>query len=246
MPPLRLRHLAVACATLVAASAAAGCKSGRPARSRGVSNLDERPLITSSFSETFDRPLSQSDWNDTSTGSYRVENGTLRIKGAYNHPLWLLKRLPRDVQIDLDITSHDAAGDLKVEFFGDGVSFAPDKGQYTSSGYVAIFGGWHNTTSTLVRQFEHDPNRRERTDLRVVPGQTYHWTIKREGTKVSWAIDNAPFLEIQDLQPLYGTSHWFFGFDNWEVDTTVDNLRISALAPSAPALPVEDPATAGR
>jgi len=235
-----MKVLALAAVALPVAS----CKSERPQRLRASTDLESRPLITTPFVDDFERAGLGPDWRATAPQAYKLESGKLRVQTAYNHPLWLLRRLPRDVQIDFDITSHGAAGDLKCEFFGDGMSFAPDKGQYTSSGYVAIFGGWNNQISTLVRQFEHDPNRRERTDVKVVPGQQYHWTLTREGTRVAWKIDGQPFLDITDAQPLYGTGHWFFAFDNWEVDTTIDNLRITPLG--ATNLAVEDPATAGR
>ena len=49
-------------------------------------------------------------------------------RGAVNHPLWLRKRLPRDVVVELDVMSKSQAGDIKIELFGDGESFDPDQG----------------------------------------------------------------------------------------------------------------------
>ena len=66
--------------------------------------------------------------------------------------------------------SKSPAGDIKLELFGDGESFDPDKGSYTSTGYVLIFGGWSNSLSVICRQDEHDDGRKaQRGDIRVEP-----------------------------------------------------------------------------
>ena len=76
---------------------------------------------------------------------YEIANGALSAKGAHNHPLWLRKKLPRDVRIELDCWSNEERGDIKVELFGDGRSFDPDGGAYMATGYELIFGGWFNS-----------------------------------------------------------------------------------------------------
>ena len=45
-----------------------------------------------------------------------------------------------DVLVEFDVTSYSPSGDIKVELFGDGKTFATHKGAYTASGYVLIFG----------------------------------------------------------------------------------------------------------
>ena len=77
--------------------------------------------------------------------------GSSRSPNAYNHPAWLRRRLPPTPSIDFDVVSRSPAGDIKVEMYGDGESFDPDKGSYDSTGYVLIFGGWHNTLSVICR-----------------------------------------------------------------------------------------------
>ena len=77
-------------------------------------------------------------------GSSRVRDGKLNVAGAVNHPLWLRKRLPRDVVVELDVMSRSEGGDIKVEIFGDGESFDPDGETYYPTGYVFVFGGWFN------------------------------------------------------------------------------------------------------
>ena len=56
--------------------------------------------------------------------------------------------------------SKSPTGDIKLELFGDGESFDPDKGTYVSTGYVFIFGGWQNSLSVICRNNEHDDGRK--------------------------------------------------------------------------------------
>src|SRR5258706_3927615 len=117
-------------------------------------------------------------WKSTG-GKWRATNGELVIEHAYNHPLWLTKALPRDAVIELDAWSNDDAGDIKLEAWGDGKSFAT-AASYTATSYVFIFGGWHNQTSALCRMNEHGADRKTRSDVRVVKGQKYHFRIARK------------------------------------------------------------------
>jgi hypothetical protein len=123
--------------------------------------------------------------------------------------------------------SKSQAGDIKIELWGDGESFATEKGAYTSTGYVFIFGGWHNSLSVLCRMQEHDQGRKaERADVRVQPGRTYHWTVTRRGGTIDWKIDGQPFLSWTDPEPLAGTGHEYLGINDWEAAVTFDNLSI--------------------
>ena len=121
---------------------------------------------------------------------------------------------------------------------GDGVRFETDADVrrdaiYTASGYRFIFGGWHNRLSTIARQNEHtwqmDPSVPRRTDVHVVPGQRYHWTITKRGGHLEWWMDGQPFLTLDNPDPLQGDGHDRFGFDGWESGAEFDNLKITPL-----------------
>jgi hypothetical protein len=184
------------------------------------------PAITAPFSDSFERPGLGADWHNTG-GPYHIEGGALKVKGAYNHPLWLRRKLPKDAVIELDATSRSPAGDIKVEVYGDGETFARTRGAYTASGYVFIFGGWHNSKSMIARQDEHAPGQPARTQPKVVVGHTYHMKLVFKGTSITWYIDGQEFLTRDDPQPLRGKGHEYFGFNNWESDLTFDNLKIT-------------------
>jgi hypothetical protein len=184
------------------------------------------PAITAPWRDDFARAELGPDWHPTAS-VYRLENRAVRAQKAYNHPLWLRRQLPRDVVIELEATSYSPAGDIKVEVFGDGQSYATTRGAYRATGYVLIFGGWHNSVSVLARMDEHGSDRKERRDVRVIPGRTYRWKIVRKGNKISWWIDEQPFLEYDDPAPLAGPGHEHFGINNWESDVAISNLRIA-------------------
>jgi len=211
----------------LAALAAAGCSksSSEPAK------------IDAPFSEGFDGAELGADWFN-SGGPYRIESGALAFSNAHNHPLWLKRRLPENVKIDLDVTGQSAAGDLKVVVFGDGVSHESDEAvkkdlQYTDTGYVFIFGGWNNRLSTIVKQAEHawqyDQSVPRRTDVHVQVGHTYHWTITRRAGHLEWWIDGQPFLSYDDPSPLWGKGHDSFGITGWESAAVYDNVKIAPL-----------------
>lgn len=213
-------------AIVLAAATAAACT-----KSSGA------PKIDAPFTESFDRAEIGADWFN-SGGPYRIENGALAFSNAHNHPLWLKRAIPENAQIDLDVTGLSDAGDLKVVIWGDGVSHESDEAvkrdlQYTDTGYVFIFGGWHNRLSTIVKQFEHawqrDPSVPRRTDVHVVPGQKYHWTITRRAGHIEWWIDGQPFLNYDDADPLRGQGHDRFGITGWESPAVFDNIKITPL-----------------
>jgi hypothetical protein len=182
--------------------------------------------IGAPFFDGFDSGALGSWWRDTG-GQYQARDGQLVAANAYNHPLWLRKRLPAEVALDLDVQSRDAAGDIKFELFGDGESFDPDRGGYVSSGYVLIFGGWHNSLSVICRNDEHDAGRKAaRADRPVQPGRTYHLRVTRRQGRIDWQVDGAPFLEWTDPQPLAGAGHEYFAFNDWQSEVHFDNLSI--------------------
>jgi len=196
----------------------------------GSCKVEDPPPITQTWTDDFERDSVGADYYRTG-GNYAVKDGALHVQGAYNHPLWLRKKLPRNVSIELDTWSNSKEGDIKVELFGDGRSHAHNKGAYTSTGYVAIMGGWGNSKSILARQEEHGAQLAQRRQPKVVPGKRYHWKIVRQGNAVTWYVDDmdTPFLTYQDTSPLEGPGHEYFGFDNWESDVGFDNLRIEPL-----------------
>lgn len=214
-------HKLVSASLLVfAALAFTGCKARVPA-------------ITSPFSDDFERVEPGPDWLDTSGGTYRITAGRLNVSHAYNHPLWLRRKLPHDLVIEFDVMSKSPAGDIKVELFGDGESFDPDKGRYDPTSYLIVFGGWGNSDSIIGRLGEHDDavkaSRARRPDQPppVEVGRTYHFGITRRGGLIDWKIDGAPFLAWTDPSPLSGPGHEFFAINDWESDVHFDNLRIS-------------------
>jgi hypothetical protein len=226
-PPRRyfpsVRRLGSAGILLFAAGmAAAGCRA-------------KDPGISAPFEDGFDRAELGPGWNATSP-QYQLVGGKLSVKNAYNHPAWLRQRLPRDVVLDVDVSSKSAAGDIKLELYGDGESFDHDRAAYTSTGYVLVFGGWHNSLSVLCRIHEHDDGRKaQRSDVRVEPGRTYHWTVTRQGGTIDWKIDGQPFLNWTDPEPLAGPGHEYLAVNDWESDVSFDNLRIKPTLPALPA-----------
>ncbi|CAN5775822.1 hypothetical protein BH11MYX2_BH11MYX2_10570 [soil metagenome] len=197
---------------------AAGCRASEP------------PPITQAWYDGFERTDLADNWLASGDG-YRIEAGQLSAHGAHNHPLWLRRKLPRNVRIEFDAWSTEQRGDLKVEVFGDGHSYDPDGNRYTATGYEVIFGGWYNSKSEIARMDEHGTQVAARSDIKVRPGVHYHWRIERQNAVVKWYVDEMtqPFLQYTDPKPLDGNGHEYFAFNNWETDTWFDNLVITPL-----------------
>lgn len=195
----------------------------------GACKVRELPPITAEWRYGFDAGLSELFY---ATGEgYAARGGALSARGAHNHPLWLRKKLPRDVRIDFVAWSNEPRGDLKVEVLGDGHSYDPDGGRYTATGYEVIFGGWYNSKSIIARLDEHGADLAQRTEPKVEPGRRYHMRIERQRTTITWYVDDltTPFLRYEDPRPLEGPGHEYFAFNNWETDTWFDDLVISPL-----------------
>jgi len=184
-------------------------------------------VIKSPFSDDFERTEIGSNYFNTGA-SYQIVSGRLNIKGARNHPLWLKARLPRDAVIEFNASSRSPEGDIKVEAWGDGQSYATAD-SYVATSYVLILGGWGNSTAALCRLDEHGGDRKERRDMKVEMGRSYSWKIQRKGNKVEWFLDGKPFLAYDDPNPLEGDKHSYFGFNNWESDLYFDGLKITPL-----------------
>jgi len=189
------------------------------------------PALAAAWRDDFERTELGPAWRDTG-GHYGLAGGKLWAAGAHNHPLWLGKRLPANVAVEVDVASTSPDGDIKLELFGDGASFDPDMGGYVSTGYVLIFGGWHNTLSVICKGDEHGEGRKaSRGDRKVVPDQTYHWSILRKDGLLSWKVDGAPFLSWQDPAPLAGSDHAYLAVNDWETRVSFDNLVVEPVGP---------------
>jgi hypothetical protein len=188
--------------------------------------IEKRPAGVAT-TDTFDRAAIGDDW--TNTGApYQIKDGELVISKSHNHPLWLKKPLPRDAVIEVDAWSNSDVGDIKLEAWGDGKSYALTD-SYTATSYVFIFGGWSNTISAIARMNEHGADRKTRTDWKVEKGKKYHFRIERRGAHLDWKIDDQPFLQFDDPKPLDGPDHAYLGFNDWEAELHFDNLRIAPL-----------------
>ena len=187
--------------------------------------------ITAPWHDDFARSSIGGDYYVSGDG-YEIVGGILSAHGAHNHPLWLRKKLPRDVRIDFDCWSTEQRGDIKIEIFGDGKSYDSDGGHYdVQTGYEVIMGGWSNAKSIIARLDEHGKDVVERVQPKVVPNKHYHWRIERSDRKLAWFVDDmtVPFLLYDDPSPLAGSGHEYFAFNNWETDTWFDNLVVSPL-----------------
>jgi hypothetical protein len=192
----------------------------------GACKLERRPE-GAAYADDFERAALGDAWHNTGA-EYRLAGGELVVANAHNHPLWLTRPIPRDAVIELDAWSNDDAGDIKLEAWGDGKSFAHEA-SYTATSYVFIFGGWHNQVSALARMNEHGDDRRVRSDVHVEKGRKYHFKITRKGGHIDWQIDGKPFLATDDAQPLDGPDHAYLGFNDWEAELHFDNLKILPL-----------------
>jgi hypothetical protein len=202
-----------------------------------VAPLDATPFVAEAAiaapqpgptSDDFERAALGRDWLATDPTAVRLDNGTLTVSGAHNHPVWLRHPIPDDATIEFDAWTDSPDGDIKVEAWGDGRSAHSGSPQapYEATGYVFVFGGWRNTKSVLARQQEHGPGAAVRTSPLVEPGRRYHWQIRRQGGDITWSIDGTPFLTLNDPEPLQGPSHAYFAFSGWESPVHFDNLRI--------------------
>jgi hypothetical protein len=185
------------------------------------------PGIGSVFADDFNRPQIGKEYQKTG-GNWRIDRGQLHVRGAKNHPLWLLRTLPRDVRVEFDARSESPDGDIKIEIFGDGSSHATGS-RYEATSYVVIFGGWNNSMNAIARMDEHGADRVVGDARKVEVGRTYHFRIERIGGTLTVWVDDHVLLQMEDSEPLGGRGHDHFGFNNWQSDLWFDNLRITPL-----------------
>jgi hypothetical protein len=193
----------------------------------GCTPLGDPGIGPEGFRDDFDREDLGDDWNNTGA-NWRIEDGTLSIRGARNRPLWLRRVLPRDVRIEFDVRSESPDGDIKVEVFGDGESRATTE-SYTATSYVVIFGGWGNSLNVLARMNEHGDDRVEGARRPVEPGRRYHMRIERSGDRIAAWVDDELLVEMTDEDPLEGRGHDHFGFNDWNAQIYFDDLVITPL-----------------
>ncbi|HEY5958582.1 MAG TPA: hypothetical protein VIV60_18605, partial [Polyangiaceae bacterium] len=131
-------------------------------------------------------------------------------------------------------------GDIKVEAWGDGKSYAKGNSYTDATSYIFIFGGWKNQFHVLARNNEHDTNRlelvinRDASDpkrLPVIQNKKYEMTIERnDGKTVSFRVDDQELFRFADPEPLSGEQHDRFGFNNWDTPVCFDDLTITPLS----------------
>lgn len=143
------------------------------------------------YSDSFDRASLGDQWWSNG-GQWRIVNGQLYSPGVGNNPLWLKARLPQDVRIEFDVRSEGADGDIKWEAFGDGRNH--------STGYVFLFGAWHNRESRICKLDEHALTFSElRAQLSQLARPYPH---RLEGLDALWERVHEPFVEWQARRSL--------------------------------------------
>jgi hypothetical protein len=203
----------------------------------GSSGAMAAARVTEKWSDHFDRAELGSDWLALSP-EWHLDGGKLCGRGAKNHGVWLQKRLPRDVRIEIDAIAGSDDGDLKVEVFGDGRSGATGDSYDDATGYVAILGGWKNTLHVLARLDEHGDDRLaipigdasdDARARRVVPGHPYRFVFERRRGDLRWLVDGTVYFDLDDAEPLAGVGHDHFGLNDWDAPVCFDNLEITPL-----------------
>jgi hypothetical protein len=195
-------------------------------------------VLAEEFSDDFERAVLGPDWHATSA-VWRIESGRLCGERAKNRGVWLARRLPRNARIEFVATSSSPDGDIKAEVWGDGASAAKGASYVDATSYLVIFGGWKNSLHVLARLNEHASNRLE---LRLVPGsddprtqpvaegRSYRFEIERsDGHTVRFSVDDTLIHSFDDPEPLAGSGHEHFGFNDWDVPVCFDDVLVTPL-----------------
>lgn len=172
------------------------------------------------FADAFGRPDLGARYRKTG-GSWRVLEGGLHTMGDHNQPLWLDVPLARNVRVEFTTVSRSPAVDSKIEIFGDGVRH--------ESGYIVIFAGWQNSTTTIARQGEHEKSRKELRRGGEM-NRRYRWTVQRtDGKTLELFIDGEKLVAYADDSPLFGPGNDRLAFTSWESEVVYDDLVITPL-----------------
>lgn len=193
----------------------------------GCTPQGDPTLDRAGFRDDFERAALGPLWQKTG-GNYEIRNGKLFVRQARNHPLWLRRRLPADVNIEFDVRSESPSGDIKVEVAGDGRSFAKTT-SYTATSYVIVLGGWNNSLNVIARMNEHGADRVVGPKHRIEVGHNYHVRLQRKAGVLTVWLDGHPLMKMNDRDPLLGRGHDHFAFNNWESELWFDNLKITPL-----------------
>lgn len=179
------------------------------------------------FADDFSAPALGPQWRPSGPGA-RVVDGMLEVENLRNHPVWLGVPLPDDLRVEFDAIATSDEGDIKVEFAGDGKSYARTA-SYKATGYVVIFGGWANSLNAIVRRDEHGGDRKTTSQPKVEPNRRYHFVLTRRDGAIRWELDGQELLTYDDPDPLLGPGQQHFAFAGWEARVRFDNLVIQAL-----------------
>ncbi len=197
-----------------------------------------RPPITAPFEDDFQRPELGPDWSALSP-AWKIQGGKLCARGARNKGAWLLRKLPVNARIEFDAYAESPEGDIKAESWGDGATGAAGTSYTNATSYITILGGWRNTKHVLARLNEHgddrleidvDPQSDDERMRAIAAGQPYHFKIERaDGRKIEWSVNGVVYFTLADPEPLAGSGHEHFGFNDWDAPVCFDNLKITPL-----------------
>ncbi|MGC4091713.1 MAG: hypothetical protein QM756_28285 [Polyangiaceae bacterium] len=216
----------------------AGATTPRPSSSLGQMEVTGNRVLEKPFHDDFERDALGPRYRPTS-GAWKIESGRVCVRGARNHPLWLLEQLPINAKIEFDAVTDSPDGDIKVEAWGDGRSAATTLSYTSATSYLFVLGGWRNTLHVLARIDEHGKDRSElRLDSNsddprlapVEPGAPYHFVLeRRDGRTLRFSVNEIELLNFVDPAPLVGDGHRYFAFNDWETRVCFDNLDILPL-----------------
>lgn len=206
--------------SVVVALAIAGCETREIGKEE--ESLEGAELV---FSDDFERDTLGPKWHrgsgENGSGEWKIEDGWLTASDIKNDPLWLDRKLPEKVRVEFDAKAMSEVGDLKVEIFGDG--------EEHESGYVLIFGGWDNELDVIARLDEHGDDRKTKPSAKVQKGKTYRWAVQRKNGTLQWFMDGEQFMSYEDPEPLRGSGHRYFAFNDWTAPVRFDNVEVYEL-----------------
>jgi hypothetical protein len=207
-------------------------------------DANQDPVLAAPFTDNFERGELGNDWRSTSYGAYFLKSGRLCISKPRNHPLWLRRRLPKNVKVEFEAIPATNNADVKVELFGDGCAFDTDGRDYTATAYVAVLGAHNNSEHWLTRMYEHGADAKKTPLLAGAPSiasskliaqTTYRVELARvDGKTVTFKVNDTLIHDFVDNEPLQGPGHDHFGFNGWDAPSCFDKVVVTPL-PDTPA-----------